>query len=346
VNGNGRAAGEMVRSPIEVRVSRGEEEVAPPAPVPGQPGMLFFGASRRSGTTWLASMLNGHPEISCRNEGWLLNDTAGSCEHWINREALRAWGTIDGPRGTYLAKMPIAEAIRAAHRGMVRELVLEAVRREGWKQVEKLRYMGDKTTQYYCTKVDVLHELFPDGRYIGMVRDGRDVVVSDFFLMCRDGKFDDLPESAREHARKAQQFHVLGKGEPTALFCEGSLRWFLDQWMRSIAGGERARELFGARYRQVRYEDVVADTAGTMRDVYAWLGVEASDALIERVIEQTAFEKLSGGRKRGEGDNRAEWRKGVAGDWVNYLTEDDKALVKSVAGTLLMELGYTRDMSW
>jgi hypothetical protein len=242
--------------------------------------------------------------------------------------------------------MPVADAMRAAHRGMIRELVHEAVRREGWKKLDTLRYMGDKTTEFYCTKVDVLHDLFPDARYLSMVRDGRDVVVSDFFLLFRAGKFDDLPAEGREHAHRAHQYHVLGKGSPTPLFCEATLRHFLNEWLESISGGERARELYANRFRQIRYEDLVADTPGTMRALYRWLGVDAADAIIDRVIEQSSFERNSGGRKRGEADNTAEWRKGISGDWKNYFTEDDKAIVKSAVGTLLMELGYERDMSW
>ena len=48
------------------------------------PTPLFFGAARRSGTTWLAGMLNAHPEMECRNEGWMFNDFGASFPQWLD----------------------------------------------------------------------------------------------------------------------------------------------------------------------------------------------------------------------------------------------------------------------
>lgn len=66
---------------------------------------------------------------------------------------------------------------------------------------------------------------------------------------------------------------------------------------------------------------------------------------LKRVIEAQAFQKLAG-RKKGEEDQKNHYRKGVAGDWVNYLTGANKDLFKARWGQLLIDLGYEKDLNW
>ena len=39
-------------------------------------------------------------------------------------------------------------------------------------------------------------------------------------------------------------------------------------------------------------------------------------------------------------------RKGIAGDWHNHFTEEDKALYKELTGSLLVDLGYEESNDW
>ncbi len=39
-------------------------------------------------------------------------------------------------------------------------------------------------------------------------------------------------------------------------------------------------------------------------------------------------------------------RKGVAGDWKEAFTAEDKRIVKEVAGDVLIRFGYERDGNW
>lgn len=320
-----------------------------PTPVGIEPGMLFFGANRRSGTTWLAAILNAHPEISCRNEGWLLTGGNASAENWIDREAVRRWRGLAAPSGTYLPFLGVEGLERAMLRGMIREVVKQCVLAEGWKDYSRLRWMGDKTTTHYCTKVELLHELFPDARFVYMLRDGRDVVVSDMFLAFRDDEVSATwgmtPAQIRDVAR-AREYHFLRRGSPAPLFTPDTMRYFAGNWVKCVTGGLRARDLYQDRFFEVRYERMVADPEAMVRGLYTWLGAGFDDAFIAHVIEQNRFEVFSGGRKRGQVDPRAEWRRGVSGDWVNYFTEEDKHLFKQIAGGLLVELGYENNLTW
>jgi hypothetical protein len=62
-------------------------------------------------------------------------------------------------------------------------------------------------------------------------------------------------------------------------------------------------------------------------------------------VSAASFEKLAGGRRRGQ-EAASFFRKGVAGDWKNVFTEQDKRNFKAAAGDLLIELGYEGDDDW
>lgn len=66
---------------------------------------------------------------------------------------------------------------------------------------------------------------------------------------------------------------------------------------------------------------------------------------LDAVIEAQAFQKLAG-RTKGQEDQKSHYRKGVAGDWVNYLEGANKDLFKERWGRLLIDLGYEKDLDW
>jgi hypothetical protein len=66
---------------------------------------------------------------------------------------------------------------------------------------------------------------------------------------------------------------------------------------------------------------------------------------LDRVIARQAFQKLAG-RSKGQEDQKSHYRKGVAGDWINYLQGANKELFKQRWGQLLIDLGYEKDLDW
>lgn len=66
---------------------------------------------------------------------------------------------------------------------------------------------------------------------------------------------------------------------------------------------------------------------------------------LDQVIARQAFQKLAG-RSKGNEDQKSHYRKGVAGDWVNYLLGANKDLFKERWGQLLVNLGYEKDLNW
>jgi Sulfotransferase domain len=76
-----------------------------------------------------------------------------------------------------------------------------------------------------------------------------------------------------------------------------------------------------------------------------FLGADASERTVRRCVDAASFEKLAEGRERGQ-EAASFFRKGIAGDWKNVFTEQDKRDFKAVAGDLLVALGYEEDDDW
>jgi Sulfotransferase domain len=75
------------------------------------------------------------------------------------------------------------------------------------------------------------------------------------------------------------------------------------------------------------------------------LGGDAGEQIVSRCVRAATFEKLSGGRQRGQ-EATSFYRKGIAGDWKNVFTEQNKREFKAAAGDLLIRLGYETDDDW
>ena len=58
------------------------------------------------------------------------------------------------------------------------------------------------------------------------------------------------------------------------------------------------------------------------------------------------FSAKAKGRTEGQEDQKSHYRKGVAGDWKNHFTENHKKAFKDIAGQVLIELGYEKNMDW
>jgi len=71
-----------------------------------------------------------------------------------------------------------------------------------------------------------------------------------------------------------------------------------------------------------------------------------SEESIKRINNKISFEKLAGGRKKGQENKNSHYRSGTKGDWRKYFTEEHKSYFKSRHGNLLVKLGYEKDLNW
>lgn len=254
--------------------------VAPPA--------IFVIGSPRSGTTLLRLILDSHPRISCGEE-----------THF-----LRALETIVGRDWQLVASygMPRAwwiERIRALYEDFQAE-VLRASGKARWAE-------KDPT---YTLLLPFIEELFPDARFVHLLRDGHDVVAS----------FRDR-WGYRSAARAARS-----------------------EWARYVRAARALGARIGAeRYLELRYERLVADPEAEAGHLFAFLG-EAWDPAVLRFdpADHAATERyrwFTAQRRAAGGDDSTIYRSrvGAGGRSLDPLL---RMLLRQQQGGLLRELGY------
>ena len=96
----------------------------------------------------------------------------------------------------------------------------------------------------------------------------------------------------------------------------------------------------------VKYEDMINDRFKILKSIFSEWHLDNSTPLVERIIEETSFESMSGGRVRGSENIDSFQRKGIVGDWLNHFQEGDKDIFKEQGGDMLIELGYEKDKNW
>jgi hypothetical protein len=134
---------------------------------------------------------------------------------------------------------------------------------------------------------------------IVLVRDPRDVCVSNAFYKYSKGiiKYNEI----REEMKRV----LLIEGIPIPKFKDDYLEFF-DKTC----------------HRLVRFEDLKMDTFKVVKDLLNSFGYNFLDDLLLKSIEDNSFEKLTN-RSVGEEDIMSHFRKGIIGDWKNYITENE-----------------------
>ena len=152
-------------------------------------------------------------------------------------------------------------------------------------------------------------------------------------------------EAAKRIASHKNPRETPNAGE--SIFVRSQLKRLAATWSARVSRTvEDGPALFGEGYAEVRYEDLLERPEEEIRRLLEFLGADASEKTVKTCVSSASFEKLSKGRKRGQEDPASFFRKGVAGDWRNVFTEEDKSIFKEVAGDLLIELGYEKDNGW
>ena len=300
-------------------------------------GYFFISGAHRSGTTWLRRMLGVHPQVVTIAEARFVAPET-DVNSWFSEKNFISWTELPTVKyGTGI----LDRIDRKKLMDYIKASMIEAVFLTQWKP--HVRIIGDKTPLLYCQKVDELKSLFPDSKFINIIRDGRDVAVSSHFHMLREKNYSWF--KSQKFGEEARKRFIEGKKGQCKLFDEESFRTVANAWTESITGGKRAQSIFGDNYFEVKYEDLLQNPL-ILKDIFKFLGVSPNRIIAKYCIKRSTFERLSGGRKKGEEDPKSFFRKGVVGDWKNYINGKYKEMYKEMNGKLLIELGYEKDNNW
>ena len=147
----------------------------PPLGPPGNKHLFFIGGMGKSGTTWVQILLNHHPEISCEGESHLINRFGSRlaelmAEHncMLHEKNTVVFNETDD--------YPMFDQGSLDH--VLRASCHALISRQ--KKFGTVRVIGEKTPD------NVLHlpsiwRMFPQAKFIHVVRDGRDCAVSGWF---------------------------------------------------------------------------------------------------------------------------------------------------------------------
>lgn len=167
-------------------------------------------------------------------------------------------------------------------------------------------------------------------RFITVIRDPRDVVISNIFY---------LQNLAPE---------LGGWSDLISLPLKARIGKYLEKAVYDLELLENWSEYGPAK--TLYYEKLLQSPQLSMKQVFEQIGLNVSDAECERIVNNNAFAKLSGGRKTGQENTRSFFRKGVAGDWKNHFGKEEIELYKTVNNgrwnQLLVHLGYEESDNW
>jgi len=276
--------------------------------------IFFLGGAVKSGTTWLQVLLDSHPRVNCTGENHFVD-----CLSPTLRKSLEEYNRILlDPRGNtahQLGKQPILFDVDE-----FRYILVTAILTLMLKQVrgKSVLAVGDKTT-VNVQAFGPLSEYFQGSKHIHIVRDPRDGAVSGWHHITRL-----FPEESK--ARFAAMHDYV--------------KHYADVWAMEVGRGVAFGTSKPGRYLEIRYEDLVERTVPTLALAFRFLGVDHSDDIVQHCIQQASFEKLSGGRSRGQEDRASFFRKGVVGDWKNRLERDSVEYVVATCGPLMNRFGY------
>jgi Sulfotransferase family len=283
----------------------------PPFPVP------FICGATRSGTTLLRLMLDSHPELAIPGEThFVVPMIKATWRHARSADELadlivasERWGDFhldeDELRTRLRAVDPLncADAVRAFFR-----LYAERQGKERW---------GDKTPGY-VRSMRLVQKVFPEARFVHIIRDGRDVALS---VVPRSWGPSTVEEAA-------------------------------DNWRRRIEVARRQQPHL-SHYLEVHYEDLVTDTEAVLREVAAFCELDFDPVMLryyerapERLAEkardlqkpwgtitaESRIESHALAERPPQADRIARWR--------TEMSDADRRAYEAIAGATLLAAGY------
>ena len=298
---------------------------------------FFIFGHARSGTTLLMRLVRLHPEVHCNYQAHfftrkpLLKSLVDSAEieEWLTRKSNR-WN-----QGRDLSPL----VLRAAA-----DLIME---REAAK--EGKRIVGDKSpsSTIHGQAVRDMHAVYPDAKLIYIVRDGRDVLISERFRnLVEESKFLKVEDKRIvDELRKDQTQFTNGT---RSIFMETVIRRVAKGWVANLKETEdEGCTLFGENYFSLRYEDLLAATFDEMSRLWKFLGVTKVNKSLEKELkaEMESNPDEEWQAKRNEGI-ASFLPKGHTHNWERFFTEKDKTVFKGIAGEMLVKWKYEKDQNW
>jgi len=257
----------------------------------GEPEYLFIGGAGRSGTTLLRAMLDAHENISVGPERKLIRTICGMRAEWTKGAKTLA--------GAGVSEAIFDEAVRAFISSLM-ENTGGGAKRIGEKTPPNLLYMG------------FLGKIYPQARFIHVIRDGRAVSNS-------------LLKQKWVNATTGEPLNYCTSPEHAGLY-----------WAEMVQRIRAQADAVPGRYLEVRYEDLVTQPRETMAVILAFLDEPWDEAVLAHQDSELSLPET-------ESSSQAVAQPihmGALNQWQSELTGEALQHVLKSASPLLKALGY------
>ncbi len=298
---------------------------------------FFILGHARSGTTLLMRLVRLHPEVHCNYQA-----------HFFTRRPLLK-SLVDSPEAEeWLTR----KSNRWNHGGDLSAVVLRAAAdfiMEREAATEGKRIVGDKSpsSTIHGQAVRDLHSVFPDARVVYIVRDGRDVLISERFRnFVEESRFLNVTDKRIvEQLKRDPEGFGYGK---SSIFTDDAIRRVALGWATNVSETEaEGKRLFGSRYYALRFEDLVASPWDAMQDLWNFLGAKKPGRSLQKAVRDEMRSNPDEVWQARRNENLAPFLlKGQVGNWRQFLTQRDREAFKAIAGQALIKWRYEASLDW
>jgi protein-tyrosine sulfotransferase len=262
--------------------------------------LVLIGGCGRSGTTLLREMLNRHSRLFCGPETSMFG-----LPFWPNNIS-KMWNLDEK---TLISMAQKAEnLVNFAEEFYIQQSNKAGKKRPADKTPNNIRVIGKLLTW------------FPNGRFIHLIRDGRDVACS-----------------LRNHPKEK-----IENGKIVPSLINRSITDCAQRWLNDTSNGLVYRN--HPRYHEIKYEDLVTDPEAVLIKLCEFLREDYQPSMVDPKASQS--DNMDVGRLVNNQNSKEKISSRSLGRWRNDLTADEKKDFEDVAGELLIALGYVDSNQW
>ncbi|AEH45610.1 sulfotransferase [Thermodesulfatator indicus DSM 15286] len=262
---------------------------------------IFIVGAPRSGTTWLQALLASHPQVITGQETHFFSALSKFIEFYKKRDD---WRVVGLP--AYWPEEKEYDLWRLYFLEFIKPVLKNSEKKD-------IKYFLEKTPEHVF-HIPLISKIFPDSKFIHLIRDARHVVASLKRVFELNGRYI----------------------SPTVAALV---------WKNCVSSGiSFGRTLPQDRYFELKYENLRINTISLLSDIFSWLNLEYDHEMLREIIEKCSLSKLKKQKKFDTIKTIYKEPEGFFGTGsINQnfsLTKLEISRVYDICGPLMKDLGY------